>query len=97
MRLLEAGERKEAKLQREKEKTSFVTLGEVAKEYLLTLKGGNKRANVSRWRNHISPAFGGKPLKKKSPFDLERFKRTLSKKNLLPKTIHHCLTIIRTI
>ena len=79
-----------------KEKALNVSLDVVAQEYLAGLKPSTQKANTSRYNNHIKPVFGEVPLRKIDPLSLERFKRNLLKK-LAPKTVHHALTVIRTI
>jgi len=54
------------------------------------------RDDKSLYRNHLS-IFDDKRLDEISPFDLERLKITLSKKDLSPATIRHCLVLIRQI
>lgn len=97
MRQIEAERQKSAEQHTEERRIHDMTLSSVANDYLAGLNESTKKANTSRWNNHIQPVFGDTPLRKISPLDLERFKRDLQKKNLSPKTIHHCLTIIRTI
>ncbi len=89
---------KEAQQQALKEKQN-ITFDVMAKEYLSWLRSNKKapKANESRYKNHIQPAFGNMPMRDISPLHLERFKKDLQKKQLAPKTIHHCLTMIRTV
>ena len=85
----------EIELKKQKNVT-FVTL---ADEFLRWAKV-NKKDHVndkSRYQNHINPVFGDMAAKDVSPFLLEQFKSDLMKKELSPKTIHNCLTLIRTI
>jgi integrase len=49
----------------------------------------------TRYNKHIKPVFGNKPIKKISPLDLEKLKRTLQKKELAPATIKQCLVLVR--
>ncbi len=74
-----------------------ITLNTVAQEYLAGLNESTRKANTSRYNNHIKPLFGNTPLRNIDPLSLERFKRKLLKKGLSPKTVHHTLAIIRTI
>ncbi len=74
-----------------------ITLDTVAQEYLAGLKESTRKANTSRYNNHIKPIFGETPLRDIHPLALERFKRELFKKGLAPKTVHHTLTVVRTI
>jgi len=99
MRDMEKERIAEVKQQQENEARINIPFGTVAKEYLEWL-GANKKsckASMSRYENHIKPAFGDMPMRSISPLHLERFKRTLQNKGLAAKTIHHCLTMIRTI
>ncbi len=90
-------ERVEIELKEAKRKDALsLTLDTVAQEYLAGLKPSVQKANTSRYNNHIKPVFGDVPLRKIDPLSLERFKRNLMKK-LVPKTVHHTLTVIRTI
>jgi integrase len=81
----------------EREGRLNVILDTVAQEYLAGLNKSTQLANTSRYDNHIKPVFGKTPLRQIDPLSLEQFKRVLTKKELAPKTIHHTLTIIRTI
>lgn len=85
------------RMKTEKDARLNVTLDTVAQEYLAGLNKSTQLANTSRYNNHIKPIFGKIPLRQIDPLSVERFKRSLVKKGLAPKTIHHTLTIIRTI
>ena len=74
-----------------------IALDTVAQEYLAGLNESTQKANTSRYNNHIKPVFGNTPMRDIDPLSLERFKRKLLKKGLAPKTVHHTLTVIRTI
>ena len=93
-------ERKEAEEQKrklkEKEETTF---DEVAVEFIKWAKTNKKDwfNDESRYNNHLKPTLGHIHLKNISPFLLEKLKSNLFKKNLSPKTVHHCLTLVRTI
>ena len=88
-------EEKEKKL-KEKEETTF---GEVADEFIKWGKGNKKDwlNDESRYKNHLKPNLENMRLKDISPFMLEKVKSDLFKKDLSPKTVHHCLTLARTI
>lgn len=92
--------RKEAEEQKrklkEKEETTF---GEVAYEFIKWGKANKKDwfNDESRYKNHLKPTLGNMRLKDISPFMLEKVKSDLFKKDLSPKTVHHCLTLARTI
>ena len=85
------------RMKTEKDARLNVSLDTVAQEYLAGLNKSTQLANTSRYNNHINPVFGKIPLRQIDPLSVERFKRSLVKKGLAPKTIHHTLTIIRTI
>ena len=51
--------------------------------------------DLTRYNKHIKPVLGNKPIKKISPLDLEKLKRTLQKKELAPATIKQCLVLVR--
>ncbi|MCL7486656.1 MAG: site-specific integrase [Desulfobulbaceae bacterium] len=97
MRLMDIEREKAEKQAAEKEEKLNISLDTVAQEYLAGLNKSTQLANTSRYNNHIKPIFGNTPLREIDPLSLERFKRSLAKKGLAPKTIHHTLTIIRTI
>ena len=97
--------RREAKRQYEKEQEKAalekeqITFDDIAQEFLKwgrTNKADHKN-DRSRYHNHIKPAIGNVRLKDVSPLMLEKLKRTLYKKGLADKTVHHCLSLIRTI
>jgi integrase len=93
-------ERKEAEEQKrklkEKEETIF---GEVADEFIKWGKANKKDwlNDESRYKNHLKPNLENMRLKDISPFMLEKVKSDLFKKDLSPKTVHHCLTLVRSI
>jgi len=99
MRQLEA-QRREAEVYRQQaEERDNMPFARVAEEYLEWLAANRKESHssVSRYTNHIKPALGHLPLKDISPLHLERFKRDLQRRDLAPKSIHHCLAFVRTV
>ena len=88
-----------------REKEAEITLGEVWKYYDEWLDTGKKEAATDRsyYKNHIEPVFAEHVLSKITPFDLEKFKKDLSLKKLVPgkvkklapATIKHVLVLIR--
>jgi integrase len=72
-----------------REKKAEITLGEVWKYYDEWLDTGKKDAVTDRsyYKKHIEPVFAGHVLSKITPFDLEKFKKDLSTKNLAPATV----------
>jgi integrase len=72
-----------------KDKQAEITLGEVWKHYNEWLDTGKKDAVTDRsyYKKHIEPVFADHVLSKITPFDLEKFKKDLSTKNLAPATV----------
>lgn len=60
-------------------------------------KAGNDPVTVdkSRYENHLKARFDDKRLDEISPFDLERMKLEMAKSEIAPKTISHCLGLLR--
>ena len=93
---------REAKKAREdanqaKEKAERITLDEFMAIYLDWAKT-NKRHwsnDEYRYRLHIQPDLGAKPMRDITPFAIERLKKRLTEAGLSPATIKHCLCIIR--
>ena len=95
-------DREEAeKAAEKKENVPFHVLGDRYIEWAEHEKASSWKADDSRYRQHLKPLLGSVPVKNMSTITLERFKRELSKKKgrggkpLSPKTIQHCLTLIR--
>jgi len=84
-----------------KENVPFSVLGDRYIEWAESEKGDSWKSDDSRYRNHLKPLLGDIPVKDMSTIALERFKKELSKKKgrgeklLSPKTIQHCLTLVR--
>ena len=76
-----------------------VTFGEVWKKYdeWLSSSRTTPEDDRGRYRKHIEPRFGSRPLSKISPFDLERMKSELLKEGLSPATVKHCLVVVRQV
>jgi integrase len=98
----ELDERKEAeKIAEAKENVPFSVLGDKYIEWAKHEKESSWKADDSRYRQHLKPLLGSVPVKDMSTITLERFKKDLSKKKgrggkpLTPKTIQHCLTLVR--
>jgi integrase len=49
----------------------------------------------SRYKHHLKDRFDDKRLDEISPFDLERMKSEMGKAGISPKTISHCLGLLR--
>jgi integrase len=83
------------------ENIPFHVLGDRYIEWAEDEKPASCKADDSRYRNHIKPLLGSVPVKDVVTFTLEQFKKELKKKKgrggkpLSPKTIHHCLALIR--
>ncbi len=55
------------------------------------------RDDESRYRKHLAPLFGEKRISDISSFDLERLKTDLTKREMSPASIKHCLVVFRQI
>ena len=97
MRMQEVVEAEAKQQAAETEARLNITFDEVFGRYLDTLKGGHRVSTESRYRTHLAPVFGAKPLRSITPFDLERFKSQSKTRTLSAKSIHHDLCIIRTV
>ena len=97
MRAMDRDRIEAAQQEAEAEARLNITFDEVFVRYLDTLKGGHRKSTESRYRTHLAPVFGAKPLRSISPFDLERFKSQAKTRTLSAKSIHHDLCIIRTV
>ena len=81
-------------LPREKAKIPFFSEAiKFYSEWAETNKGDKN--DQARWENHLKPFLEKKRLNEISPFDLERIKAELFKKDLAPATVRHCLQLIR--
>ena len=83
-----------------KDKKKAPYFKDVAKKYIewaVNNKAYNGRDDEYRYRRHLSPAFDNKRLNEISSFDLELLKNQLTKKELAPATIKHCLVLYRQI
>ncbi len=83
------------------ENIPFHALGDRYIDWAKDEKESSWKADESRYRNHIKPFLGSVPVKDVVTFTLEQFKKELKNKKgrggkpLAPKTIHHCLALIR--
>ncbi len=81
------------------QKKKALTFKVLAEKYLKWSKANKNREGIedkSRYENHLKTRFDSKRLDDISPFDLERMKADMAKKNYSPKTISHCLGLMRT-
>ena len=85
-------------------KEKAITFEKLAEKYLKWSSQNKNRAGIedkSRYENHLKDRFDNKRLDEISLFDLERMKSDMSKtktatdKPIAPKTIAHCLSLIR--
>jgi len=82
-----------------KQKAKAPTFKDLADKYLKWSKENKNREGIedkSRYEHHLKPRFDNKRLDEISPFDLERMKSEMAKAGLSPKTISHCLGLIRS-
>lgn len=80
------------------EKKKAITFQKLAEKYLKWSAENKNRAGIedkSRYENHLKDRFDDKRLDEISPFDLERMKADMSKASISPKTISHCLGLLR--
>lgn len=72
---------------------------EMAKVYLEWVKENKSRDidDKGRYENHLKNPLGKKRLNEISPFDLERLKSNLTKKELAPATVRQVLYLVREI
>jgi len=73
---------------------------DVMKKYLKWSADNKNREGIedkSRYENHLKSRFDNKHLDEISTFDLERMKSEMSKAGYSPKTISHCLGLIRAV
>ncbi|MDD5772372.1 MAG: site-specific integrase [bacterium] len=80
------------------QKKKAITIKILAEKYLdwsASFKTGGGKDDKSRYENQIKVRFEDKRLNEISPFDLERMKSDMTKAGSAPKTISHCLGLIR--
>lgn len=80
------------------EKKKAITFEKLAEEYLKWSSKNKSREGIddkSRYENHLKTRFDKKRLDEISLLDLERMKSQMAKSELSPKTISHCLALIR--
>ncbi|MBN1664005.1 MAG: site-specific integrase [Deltaproteobacteria bacterium] len=80
------------------QKKKAITFEALAKKYLKWSAVNKSRDGIddeSRYENHLKDRFANKRLDEISTFDLERLKSDMVKKDYAPKTISHCLGLIR--
>lgn len=80
------------------QKKKALTFSALARKYLKWSAENKSREGIddkSRYENHLKDRFDDKRLDAISPFDLERMKSDMSKAGISPKTISHCLGLLR--
>lgn len=82
-----------------KEKEKVPRFSEMVKVYLKWAAENkvDSRNDESRYNNHLKDPLGKKRLNEISPFDLERLKSDLMKKDLAAATVKHCLVLVRMV
>lgn len=80
------------------EKKKAITFEKLAEQYLKWSSENKSRGGIddkSRYENHLKYRFDHKRLDEIVIFDLEKMKLEMSKAGVSPKTISHCLGLIR--
>lgn len=80
-----------------RDKEAVPRFSDVAKLYLDWAKENKcrDRDDRGRYENHLKNPLGNKRLNEISSFDLERLKSELTKKDLAPATVKHCMVLVR--
>jgi len=80
------------------QKKQAITFQKLAEKYLKWSSENKSRNGIddqSRYDNHLKDRFDNKRLDAIAPLDLERMKKEMAKDEMAPKTISHCLALIR--
>jgi integrase len=80
------------------QKKRAITFEKLAEEYLKWSAQNKSRDGIddkSRYKNHLKARFDNKRLDEILLLDLERMKLEMAKSGLSPKTVSHCLALIR--
>jgi integrase len=83
-----------------REKAKIPRFSEMAESYLEWAKENkirNGRDDFYLYKNHLKEPLVGKRLNEITSFDLERLKSNLTKKELSPASVKHCLVLVREI
>jgi integrase len=91
---------KNAKLiEQEIQKKREITFNEIAKKFLEWSEVNKKdySNDSSRYMNHLKDSLGQKKITEITTYDIETLKTELVNKGLSPKTVHHCLSLVRSI
>jgi len=81
------------------QKKKQITFQVLATRYLAWAAGERQNKavdDINRYEKHLKPRFDSKRLDEITSFDLEIMKSDLMKDGLSPKTISHCLGLVRT-
>lgn len=81
------------------QKKKAITFEKLAEKYLKEYSAKKNREGIedqSRYDNHLKERFDNKRLDEILALDLERMKTDMAKKGYSPKTISHCLGLIRS-
>lgn len=81
-----------------KQKAKAPTFKTLAEKYLTWSAETKKRGGIedkSRYEHHLKDRFDDKRLDEIAPFDLERMKSDMAKSGAAPKSIAHCLGLLR--
>lgn len=81
------------------QKKKAITFEKLAEKYLKEYSAKKNREGIedqSRYENHLKVRFDNKRLDEIFALDLERMKTDMAKKGYSPKTISHCLGLIRS-
>ena len=98
--------KEQARIKKELAKREDVSFGALAQEYLKWAKDAKKsfKDDESNYRNHLAPLLAKKVAREIGVLDIERIKKTLSKKKvgkkggqLSPATVKHCIVLTRQI
>ena len=81
--------------QQKKRAITFKTLSEKYLKWSAENKSREGIDDKSRYENHLKDRFDDKRLDEIYLLDLERMKSEMAKSNLSPKTISHCLGLLR--
>lgn len=98
-REIEETRKKEESAARAEKRKRNIPFNTLAVKYIAWAKDNKKswRDDESRYKTHVKPVIGNKPLYEISMIALERLKASLRKKGLADSTIKHCLVLVRQI
>ncbi len=80
------------------QKRRGITFKKLAEKYLKWSADNKNRRGIedqSRYEHHLKDRFDDKRLNEITPFDLERMKSDMAKSGAAPKSIAHCLGLLR--